>query len=399
VWSIEGLEGHLFTASIIATLFVWLRLGASLWRRVVPALGLVAALMPLARPEGLLLAGLVGFFAFFEALRRQRLRSYLANAAAFSTVVGLHLAFRVHTYGDLLPNTFYAKVTGFQLSAGLHYLWLFTVENGLLYYCPLTVVGIIRLWSSGPHLTIQRWAIAGSVSFTAYLAAIGGDYFEFRFLAPMLPFLGIFTAQGLALVPEWPRRWGASRGLPLFVLALWMGLNAETMARPHLGDSVLTSVEREIDYTRDFLKAARWLARNVGPDETIAIAPAGAIAFFSCARLVDMRGLNDREIARNTRVRGPIGHQHFATMEQLMQRGVTYRVGHPRISPIPAPPERGFVSAEIAPGEYLLLQRLDEHARLEPRLYRLAEHRGSLSGWEPPTCSAADFRDSPDPSS
>jgi hypothetical protein len=45
-------------------------------------------------------------------------------------------------------------------------------------------------------------------------------------------------------------------------------------------------------------KVGRWLAEHIPPDATIAVEGAGAIAYYSGLRSIDMLGLNDRHISR-----------------------------------------------------------------------------------------------------
>ncbi len=134
-----------------------------------------------------------------------------------------------------------------------------------------------------------------------------------------------------------------------------------------------------------FARAGRWLALNLGPGESIAIRPAGVIAYLVDAPALDLLGLNDRAIARDPtfRVRGPAGHQLRVPTSYVRDRGITYLIGHPRFRP--APGEEGkFVSIEMRPGEYLIFEPLGPNAKFQPRVYRRHEHAGALRGWRPP---------------
>ena len=132
--------------------------------------------------------------------------------------------------------------------------------------------------------------------------------------------------------------------------------------------------------------AGRWLALNLPPEEVIAIRPAGAIAYLSRARSIDILGLNDREIARNTAdldLAQPVGHQRRLPAGYLGKRGVTYYIGHPQFREAPAVEGDRWVSAEVLPGAFFIFEILSPKASLEPRVYRYGEHRGLLVGWRP----------------
>jgi hypothetical protein len=102
---------------------------------------------------------------------------------------------RLAYYGDLLPNTFYAKVgfTWFAVQRGCVFLRRSAarISSGLRYRCsPGDSVARRRDWSQPGWVLIV--AIA---SYSAYVIGVGGELFPaFRSLVALLPFFAILLA-------------------------------------------------------------------------------------------------------------------------------------------------------------------------------------------------------------
>ncbi len=389
VWAVQAMETKLFGATVAASFWVWLRYGfAGIERgrwRYLPLLGLVTALMPLSRPEGYLFAGLIMAAGFFSALKTRDFGSWARNLAGFTLLAGGHLLFRFATYGDLLPNTFYAKVPGLQIESGAIFLWRAARENYIPIYGILVLTGML-CFARAKELSGPRWFAILAVVLTAlYLLLIGGDYFEFRFIDHILPFWAFLGVQGAFFVSQVVKNERKRFALVLSLATVWIGLNALTVIRPYEREEHMTNPEREAHFAELFARAGRWLGANLEPGESIAIRPAGIIAYLTRAYCLDLLGLNDREIARMERRRGnrkTLGHQKEATSDYARERGITYFIWHPRIRNRPCRPG-ACVCVEIAPSTYFWFHALTPDARLKHRLYRLNEHKGSLEGFTP----------------
>ena len=129
-WSLRAMETLLFTALLLAAISLSLREART--RRWLGS-GCVFALLALTRPEGLPL--FVVFSAALAIAERARrgdwsgFPRHLMNALVVLGTVAIQLAWRWRYYGELLPNTFYAKVTGGagQLATGVRYLGEFAL--------------------------------------------------------------------------------------------------------------------------------------------------------------------------------------------------------------------------------------------------------------------------------
>ncbi|MDD9939001.1 MAG: hypothetical protein OXT09_35765 [Myxococcales bacterium] len=231
MWTSSGLETALFNFLVLVW-FASLVLHGTYRRRWILMASLAAALLYLTRPDGLLFAAAtIGAVALHwladppasRASKVQRLGQTLSLLA-----LPAHLAFRYTTYGELLPNTYYAKYSQPWPESGLHYLTSFVLEYGL-WLIPLPALVVLG-WLAYRSRTdgdpgLQRVlgrlsAIAGetaprrqaavllwAVPFATLLAhlayytiLIGGDHFEYRVyshLAPLLPLALIWSLSRL----------------------------------------------------------------------------------------------------------------------------------------------------------------------------------------------------------
>jgi hypothetical protein len=132
---------------------------------------LLFALAALTRPEGVLFFA-IGWLVLVARVwtGRRTLPALLWYSAVFAPIVGAHEAWRLSYYGQLLPNTFYAKVSGAWWSQGLSYLRFFAKKHVLV--VPLALVGL-GLWRA-PRFDAVVTAVILAL-WGVYLAYVGGD--------------------------------------------------------------------------------------------------------------------------------------------------------------------------------------------------------------------------------
>jgi hypothetical protein len=161
------------------------------------------------RPEGLLIAlALLAARAVFECRSGLFARGIaVRNAALVGLPVAAHLAFRWLYYGDFVPNTYHAKVGGLTWwSSGGRYFVSFALEYALPLWLPLLALGALERIRAGRAECV--WLCAAVIAPHAlYVAAIGGDHFEYRPLDLYLPLGALLAFHGLcALASRWPRK-------------------------------------------------------------------------------------------------------------------------------------------------------------------------------------------------
>jgi arabinofuranosyltransferase len=208
---------------------------------------LVTALVEMTRPDGLLLTGVwlaIAVLQFAVSFASplalgQRRSSGLAGdllAAAPILLAPAHVVWRRLTYGEWLPNTYYAKHVAAWPESGLRYAASFVLEYGvwvwLLLLLALVVSSLLRVRSrtrdfrSG-HLIdllsqghVAFLCIAGVVAHALYYTLlVGGDHFEYRVYSHLIPLLFVSTPWIASRIDASPRFVIAA--LTIFVLASW----------------------------------------------------------------------------------------------------------------------------------------------------------------------------------
>ena len=380
VWSSSGLETRCFEFLVIAGVLRLLVELEGLERGAPrpPLAWLLFALAALTRPDGLLISGAVLAAGAAYVARRApaELGRFVSRQIPFALVVGAHALFRRAYYGDWLPNTYYAKFDGHPWwASGWRYLAAFTLEYFAWLWIPLLALGVARhLRRNTPAFPLL--VAAAIVPHVLYVAAIGGDHFEYRPLDLYFPLLYLLMADGVAV-------WASSRARTLaaaaYLLLVGAGLTlipweshrqfirryssafpggalTNTIeAREFLapdrspvlrqpGLSALATAHRDLlrwmtarfvavrqEEHRMFLAKAieegrelrRLRDQGVIPEDTyIAVDCVGAIPYFSDLRTLDRLGLTDAHVAHSAAVRTMMAHAKSATLDYARQRGV-----------------------------------------------------------------------------
>ena len=310
-WTTSGLETPLFTWLAICAAWALAR-----GRPIATALLCVAAFM--TRPDGALLAACLLLPDAVRAVRAKGMRlGGIASAARPALVFAGGFAaltlFRAWYYGDIVPNTFYAKVGGIPLSRGLLYL-----RNALVDGPALLLPGAVLASVWQPRFRPAATYIAVNA---VYVAAIGGDVFALgRFILPALPMLFGGALAGAILVMQ--RNWvaGACMVALLPACAVW-GLYGtwpaawgppiydfrrhDAVAFPHSWKREAARIHWIFSPEEDAQKHAQ-LARIhalVPPVRVLALVGIGKLGYWGADfHIIDMVGLTDRHIAHSGKI-------------------------------------------------------------------------------------------------
>jgi arabinofuranosyltransferase len=378
VWGSSGLETRLFELLVVAgAMRLVVEVESAGARRLAPW---AFALAALTRPDGLLFAPLAfGTEAFHRWRNRQLESGSLIRAwAAPALLVAAHLGFRRLYYGDWLPNTYYAKVGGRTWwSAGFDYLAAFTLEYAVWLWLPLIALGVVAFLRA--RRSFFPW-LAGLlvIPHALYVAAIGGDHFEYRPLDLYLPFAFVLVGAGLHRLAVSLPRAGHVAGMAVLVVVAWA--SAELPWRSHVEfparyqpgfpgrqsgagagaswldpdrgrfyrlpglrtlatwhrEKVRASTARFVAIRQEeherFLtevesegrRLSDLVAREVLPRDThLAANCVGAIPYYSGLRTLDRLGLTDAIVARGpSSVARAMAHDRQATLEYARARDV-----------------------------------------------------------------------------
>lgn len=317
VWTVSGLENPLYVALIglLFALLVQERAGGPRpW--ISAAAGAAAAGIALTRPDGLLYAALYPLLTLGAEGRPLRIGAAAGRIARFSAsflvLFGGFLAFRLSYFGDLQPNTYYAKSAPMsalvrQLVTLQPSIWRrlrdpmesAADEAGMLLLVPLAVAAAFLAWRRR-----LRWGHAALLTFAGCAALIyillPGDWMrEYRFATPFYPFFYagaclLAAALGRELIPGSGSRklaGGTAAALALgLALMIFLPRSRTYAAGPALAFS---EVERKIG--RRFNRYAGALDVREG---SLLVPDIGGALWSSRLRVYDLAGLTDRTVAR-----------------------------------------------------------------------------------------------------
>jgi len=204
-WSVSGMETPMFAAAVTFALAAYARSRLG-WATI------AVCVATLTRPEGVLIAAIL--FAFHLASSWRQGWQAWRWPLVFAGLVALLTVFRLVYYGSPLPNTFYAKVGGIPIIAGLRYVSRFLRDGAmwLLFPALIALFGDRRLWPG----------VAFALLFTGYVIAIGGDAFPHsRFLVPVLPCLAVLGVRGAETAYQANRYLGVAVSLTIPTAVCW----------------------------------------------------------------------------------------------------------------------------------------------------------------------------------
>jgi len=326
----------------------------------------------LTRPDGVLVAVVI-YAAELLPYWRAPLGVFQSRwrwtpIVVYACALLLLTTFRLAYYGSPVPNTFYAKVGGIPLQRGLDYASNFLRDGAgfLLLPIPFAVVRDKRVIPG----------LCYALILTIYTIYVGGDVFKNgRFLLPCLPFLaataaigvdaafghrnelGLVTLAALFAAILWPL-YGAESGPAMaaagVVLAsIAAGVRARFAWAPLAGAGVAvlvltlasllpavddsgarfpSSTRREKSRLSNFLSddfvamQARIVLQANPPVRLVAHPAIGRFGYYSMVPILDILGLADAHIARNTPSRNREGRRRRRPGEVIVP-------GHQRSDP------------------------------------------------------------------
>jgi arabinofuranosyltransferase len=221
-WTSSGLETALFNFLVLGWLyFVLTRPFDARWVFVTTS---SSTLLALTRPDGVLFVA-ASLISIAIGLRRRpgRDRLHLLWMALPAVLVPVHWIWRKTFYGDWLPNTYHAKVTGVWPSSGIRYAGSFILEYTLWIWILLAVFALVWRFSflrqaflcepkgrfvrtapdaaEAPRSVWHHGAIVrciGLLTVVAHLGyytfVVGGDHFEYRVYSYLVPLIFISFA-------------------------------------------------------------------------------------------------------------------------------------------------------------------------------------------------------------
>lgn len=287
----------------------------------------------------------------------------MATYAAPFLIWLVHSAWKLHYYGELLPNTYYAKSAYMTYySQGLVYAASFHLGSHLW----IVLLAVLLLWpwrppSSIPGQRFMAFAVPAILLYEWYVIRVGGDFMYGRFYVTLIPLILLCGEQ---VVHEFSRSRAERRALadpstvprrsPLRVGAVIMvGLLAASacgvrMIGPRAGRWNLTDETSYypiaswspivIDHPNYRVGVAlgrinAGLASKQVTEPILASGAIGLLGYYSHMPLIDRLGLTDATVAhQEIKQRGRPGHEKWADPAYVRDRGTHFIRGtiHPK---------------------------------------------------------------------
>lgn len=324
IWSVSGMETALFAFLVTAGTMSYLDESAR-GGRTAPLTGALFALASLARPEGILLFGVVVIHSLAYRLWSERRGPTLDDGlrlGIFALLYVPYFVWRYNYYGYFFPNTFYLKVATEgnepQIQRGWTHLGTF-LDAHLGWLLP--ALGAISLWGDRRRF-VTTCLGAQVIALVVYIVYIGGDWSVGRFFAPILPLAYLMVGMGAVDIYEAIRVVLANRFPAASTAWRVASLVAVFVGGAALLDSSSWRGEVELfvkrfqarEATQARVALGRWLAQQVPAETFIAVDAAGQIPYFSRLRALDIYGLTDEEVAHRPVEelgKGVPGHERF----------------------------------------------------------------------------------------
>jgi len=321
-WARSGMETTGFTLVILLAFIAALE---NRWR----TMGVMAGLIGVLRPDGILYLGPLFMFAGLVQRRDQKPLRILVPALVLALApMTAWFLFRVIYFHDVLPNTYYAKMDGTnlaQMQRGLRYAFSFIRLGENQSFLALIGIGA-AFYMFRTRTTARNWLTVwpalglGLVTCSLFfILTSGGDWMpQHRFFQPVLPLLILMTAGACRyLANVAPSTLGRTVSTTLLVLVFVsqpVRIFSHDLRHPTYPlDRPLGLVEPFDDYRIcELFKLGLEMRKIAPPGATFALGPVGAFPYAWGGTVIDMAGLNDREIARLPVLnmgQGKMGHE------------------------------------------------------------------------------------------
>ncbi|MGK0359682.1 MAG: hypothetical protein ACI9U2_001988 [Bradymonadia bacterium] len=301
--------------------------------------GLLFVLAAMTRPDHLLFWGCMGLAMAGEDViggegplfKRLRWRRYLAFTAPLILVFLPYFLWRWQAYGDLFPNTYYAKSGGSAYyEQGWKYLSVWAGRSGAWLFIPLMFISALGRVRSRAELRLRLFGCLAVLIFGHYVVRVGGDFMADRFFVVLWPIIfitletrarvlqasghvfggGLLVATAVAmsvtpisLFDKKEKRWQIAAEHTFYPVASLFPLVVGSRYF-NMGKS-LGEVFEDADYR-----------------PPIAIGCVGMVGYYSGLPLVDRYGLTNRAIAKKViKRRGRPGHEKRGSRDEVMREG------------------------------------------------------------------------------
>lgn len=311
-WSLQGMEVSLQTLIISIALFKALISIRS--NSFSPFIYILLGINTLVRID--MAVPYVGIWLFTVfSVKKHRRRNLIWGAVILFIFIGGQTLARLLYYGELLPNTYYLKMTGYPVILRIVRGFLVMGDfigglNILLFLVPV----FLLIFSYNHSLGMLAIITGLQILYSIY---VGGDAWEDtggsnRYCAVIMPEFFILFAYGLSqlcgMISDISKKFiSADTGIKamilkysfhFFVIISFFQFNNNTEPLDYKG-LFLISRPLHVENNRGMIERALMIKRLTTPEAKIGVTWAGAIPYFSERYTVDFLGKTDKKIARD----------------------------------------------------------------------------------------------------
>lgn len=256
----------------------------------------------------------------------RRVRPVLLYLAPTILIIA-HLAFKYVYYGDILPNTYYAKQGPWRPDQGFAYGYMFLLGSHGWIALPVAAAFLLLPRDFKKSGAVRLFIGASIVVWILYLFKVGGDFMYSRFLLPIVP---LVLVAGQAAIYE-ARKPLVRIALAAALLSTGGGTDIVQRGGHYFGQAN----ENKVYPIRTFFpvrighaswedgKIMRRYLKDRGIEAYVGTCCIGMVSYYSQLKVMDFHGLTDAEVARTEITeRGIPGHEKYAPVELVRQRGV-----------------------------------------------------------------------------
>lgn len=360
-WAIGGMEFPMYTLFILGIIYNYYKLNDS--GKHLYYLMMFLMLCTLTRPEGNMIFVITMFHMF---LFRKNIDKYnkviFTLLATYAIFCISYYGFKFLFYGQVIPNTFYAKgVTDLKMNflLGTKYLAL-CIGTRIYIFIFILFIPFKKAFKDQK----LSYLIIFSTIYIVYLIAVGGDWMiANRFFVPILPMLYLLSAIGFINVlvklkeflnnEQKALRYANVMAAVLAILLFILTLSLLEYKQLIIRDS-------NAKYEMQWSMFGKWLKMNVDPKTVIAVGPAGKIPYYSELYTIDMWGLNNDYIANTNSKRLQAGHKKF-DIDYVLSLNPEFIIGY-----------AGFTDADIS-SRYEKFNAPDDKYKCDDVVFRLKE--------------------------
>ncbi len=298
-FAMSGLETIFYTLLLLLSVFINEKYEQEPNKKSLFLLYSALLAAALTRPEGLLFLLMSSGYHLLKKIisgKGIRLKNILQIQLLSLFSYAFLILIRYWYYGDLLPNTFYAKPLGTFVEIG--YSAFFSNFINALFSGSFLLIPILFLFTKRRYLTKFLYPLLfciGQIVFMSY----AGDWMTFgRFFMPVLPVVLVLTFVLLGLIKansEKSKLRLASKFIPVLLLVIFAGLNAfQTGKALHNQDTYPYLVMN----SSLLVQTGKWLNQTFPPETVLSLRRQGALPYYSGMKSIDILGLTEKKIAR-----------------------------------------------------------------------------------------------------